>query len=127
MKAGDQEYSPWLRAPFTPNPRLSMVVVPRFYEIQKKNLAEGSRAMKMNTDPIVSPVHSAPPVTVQVQPLIVINSKEGVQTHSDSRSRVDSQTRVEVESVHKTCDLVKVQAPCLNSGPLTMQGEYLDN
>ena len=33
LKAGDQEYSPWLRAPFTPNPRLSMVVVHRFYEI----------------------------------------------------------------------------------------------
>ena len=33
LKAGDQEYSPWLQAPFTPNPRLSMVVVHRFYEI----------------------------------------------------------------------------------------------
>nr|POE77169.1 e3 ubiquitin-protein ligase [Quercus suber] len=64
-----------------------MVIVPGFYEIRKKNLAGGSRAMKMNTDPI----------------------------------------GVEVESVHKTRDLVEVQAPCLNSGPPVVQGEYLEN
>ena len=120
LKGGDQEYGPWLRAPFTPNPRRSMVVVLGFYEIRKKNLAGGSRATEMNTDPVVSPVHSTPLPLVQVQPLIVTNSKEGVQTHSDSRSRVDSQTKVEVESVHETCDLVEVQAPCLNSRPPAM-------
>nr|POF07997.1 putative ribonuclease h protein [Quercus suber] len=64
---------------------------------------------------------------VQVQPLIVTNSKEGEQTHSESRSKVDSQTGVEVESVHETRDQVEVQAPCLNSRPPVVQGEYLEN
>ena len=127
LKAGDQVYGPWLRVPFTPNPRRSMVVVPGFYETQKKNLARGSRATELHTNFIVSPVHSAPLAAEQVQPPIVTNSKEVVLINSDSRSRVDSQTRVEVESIHETCELVEVQAACLISGPLTMQGEYLDN
>ncbi|KAK7828814.1 hypothetical protein CFP56_029930 [Quercus suber] len=81
----------------------------------------------MNNDPVVSPAHSVPPATVQVQPLIVTNSKEREQTHSKSWSKVDSQTGVEVESLHETRDQVGVQAPCLNSGPPVVQGEYLKN
>ena len=117
LKAGDQEYDPWLRAPFTPNPRRSMVVVPGFYETRKKNLARGSRATELNSDSIVSPVHSAPLEAEQVQPPNVTNVKEVVQTNSDPWSIVDSQTRVEVESVHETCELVEVQAQCLIPGP----------
>ena len=120
LKAGDQVYGPWLWAPFTPNLRRSMVVVPGFYETRKKNLARGSRATELHTDLIVSSVHSAPLAAEQVQPPIVTNSKEVVLTNSDSRSRVDSQTRVEVESIHETCELVEVQAACLISGPPTM-------
>ena len=127
LKAGDQEYGPWLQAPFTPNSRRSMVVVPGFYKTREKNLARGSRATELHTDSIVSPVHSVPLAAKQVQPPIVTNSKEVVLTNSDSRSRVDSQTRVEVELVHETCELVEVQAPCLISGPQTVQGEYLNN
>nr|POF19133.1 hypothetical protein CFP56_65024 [Quercus suber] len=104
-----------------------MVVVPGFYETRKKNLVGGSQATEMNNDPVVSPAHSVPPATVQVQPLIVTNSKEREQTHSKSWSKVDSQTGVEVESLHETRDQVGVQAPCLNSGPPVVQGEYLKN
>ena len=42
LKTGDQEYGPWLRAPFTPNPKCSMVVVPGYYENRKKNLVGSS-------------------------------------------------------------------------------------
>ena len=66
LKAGDQEYSPWLRAPFTPNPRRSMVVVHGFYEIRKKNFVGGSRATEASTDPIIRPVHSTPLAIAQV-------------------------------------------------------------
>ena len=43
-----------------------------------------------------------------MQPPNVTNVKEVVQTNSDPWSIVDSQTRVEVESVHETCELVEV-------------------
>ena len=42
LKAGDQEYRPWLRAPFTPNPKRSMVVIPGYYEIRKKSFTGSS-------------------------------------------------------------------------------------
>ena len=78
LKASDQEYGPWLRAPFTPNPRCSMVIVPEFYEIRKKNFAKGSQATEVSTDPIVRPIHSTPSATIQVQPLDVTDSREGM-------------------------------------------------
>ena len=59
LKFGDQEYGPWLQAPFTSNPKQSMVVVPRFYEVRKKNLVGVSRAKEVRTDPIFKLTHSA--------------------------------------------------------------------
>ena len=60
LKSRDQEYGPWLRAPFTPNPKQSMVVVPGFYEVRKKNLAGVSRAKDMITASVYMPINSAP-------------------------------------------------------------------
>lgn len=53
LKAGDQEYGPWLRASFTPNPRQSMVVVLGFYEARKKNFGGNSQANMVHASPIV--------------------------------------------------------------------------
>ena len=44
LKSGDQEYGPQLKAPFTPNPKRSMVVVPGFYKARKKSLVGVSQA-----------------------------------------------------------------------------------
>lgn len=81
----------------------------------------------MSTDPVVRPVHSASPTTVQVQPLDVMDSRVGVQTHSESLIRDDSQLGKGGESVHETRGLAEVQAPCLNPVPPAIQGEYLEN
>nr|POF26874.1 hypothetical protein CFP56_45608 [Quercus suber] len=83
--------------------------------------------MEVSTDPVVRRVHSASPATVQVQPLDVTDSRVGVQTHSNSLNRDYSQLGEGGESVHETCDLAEVQAPCLNPVPPAVQREYLEN
>ncbi|KAL0006361.1 hypothetical protein SO802_013922 [Lithocarpus litseifolius] len=126
LKAGDQEYGPWLRASFTPNRRQSMVVVPGFYEARKKNFVGKSRATTVDTDQIARPVDSVPLVSVQVQPLDVTDSRLGLQTHSDSLIRDDSQLGEGGESAHESRGLAEVQVPCVNLVPPTVQGEFLE-
>ena len=82
----------------------------------------------MSTDPVVlRPVHSAPPATVQVQLPDVMDSREGLQTHSGSLIRDDSLLGEGGESIHETRGLVEVQVPSLSSVPLVVQGEFLEN
>ena len=94
-----------------------MVVVPGFYEIKKKNFVGGSRSTEVSTDPIIRHVHSTPLATVQVQPLDVTDSREELQTHSDSLIRDDFQLGEGNELVHETRGLAEVQVPCLNLVP----------
>ncbi|KAL0009846.1 hypothetical protein SO802_004954 [Lithocarpus litseifolius] len=85
-----------------------------------------SRATTVDTDPIARPVHSVPLVSVQVQPLDVTDSRLGLQTHSDSLIRDDSQLGEGGESVHESHGLAEVQVPCFNLVPPTVQGEFLE-
>ena len=126
LKAGDQEYGPWLRAPFTPNPKHSMVVVPRYYENKKKNLAGSSRATEVSSDSLVRPAHFAPPVTMNVQPLGVMENREGLQDNSGTRMRDESHLEEGRETIHVSRGLAEtqVQSAC----PLPrVQGEFLEN
>ena len=107
LKAGDQEYGPWLRAPFTPNPKRSMVVVPGYYEIRKKSFAGSSQATEVSSDSLVRPDHSTPPTTIHVQPLGVTENREGMQDHSGTRIREESQLGEGDEFIHVLRGLVE--------------------
>ena len=109
LKAGDQEYGPWLRAPFTPNPKRSMVVVPGYYENRKKNLAGSSRATEVSSDSLVRPARSAPPVSMNVQPLGVMESREVLQDNSGTRTRDESLLEEGGETIHVSRGLAETQ------------------
>ena len=109
LKTGDQEYGPWLRAPFTPNPKRSMVVVPGYYENRKKNFAGSSRATEVSSNSLVRPVHSAPSVTMHVQPLGVMENREGMQDNSGTRTRDESQLEEGGETIHVSRGLAETQ------------------
>lgn len=104
-----------------------MVVVPKFYEARKKNFAGGSRANVVRTDPVVKSVHSAPQPIVQVQPLVGLDSREGMLSHSGSMARVESQLGEGGELTHETRGLLAVQVPTSTPLPPIVQGEFLES
>ena len=84
-----------------------MVVFPGSYENRKKNFAESSQATEVSSDSLVRPVHSAPSVTMHVQPLGVMENREGMQDNSGIRTRDESQLEERGETIHASRGLAK--------------------
>nr|POF13448.1 hypothetical protein CFP56_22963 [Quercus suber] len=104
-----------------------MVVVPGFYEIRKKSFAGTSRATEVSSDSSDRPVHSTPPLIVPVQPLDGTDSRDGMQAHSGSRTRDESQLVEGAESSHALRGSAETQVHSICPLPQAVQGEFPEN
>ena len=86
-----------------------MVVFPGYYENRKKNFAGSSRATEVSSNSLVKPTHSAPPVTMNVQPLGVMENREGMQDNSGTRTRDESHLEEGGETIHVSRGLAETQ------------------